>query len=199
MIVLRQLTEPVAVDFSHIYPGFKVVLRRLTSWQWNVAQERARSVVAKIDVGLDTLSDYGLNGVDANGVRLSAYDPLDMASAGYLVGAVEVCLVGLISWEGIFLEPGVVAPINRETLALVLGDMALATALLNELTKAARLLVSEGNGLADSPNGSLAGRPIREADRATVETAPPSKRHAPRAAPGKVVSSALKSSTLPKH
>ncbi len=146
MIRLSRLTDPVEVDLSKHYPGFKVTLKRLTAMDWQAATSTSSAALNAAKNGLAALADYGLDRPDANGVRLSPLDLEQMTRAGYLVGCVELCMLGILNWEGVELEDGAPAPINRETLSILLQDFALSRALLDELTKAARILISEGEG-----------------------------------------------------
>lgn len=198
MIRLSLLTEPVDIDLSGIYPGVKVRLKRLTAMDWEEARGKAATVLKSAESGLEALADYGLNATDANGVRLSAVDLGQMTWAGFLVGCVELCLLGLISWEGVEVDEGVPAPITRETLSILLQDRALCQRLLNELTDAARILISEGKDLAGSQDGSSVTRPQTTGGQTIAEAVGLQASPAPTASPGSPGATARKSNTRRK-
>lgn len=164
------MTEPVEVDLSSLYPGVKVRLKRLTTMDQEQAWSVARSILAEAEKGLSALTAYGLDGSDANGVRLSPFSLEQMTGVGYLVGCVEVCLIGILSWEGVTIDDGSPAPISRETLSLLLQDNALCRRLMEELTQAARILIVEGKDLAGSQDGSSATRPKMTEGQPIAET-----------------------------
>lgn len=146
MIRISLLTKPVDVDLSEIYPGFKVVLRRLKSGDMAAARDRAIEALRAAREGLEALQPYGLDGADAHGVHLNPLDSHQMARIGRLVGAVEVMVEALESWEGVCLEDGSPAPITREVLSILLQDDGLERRLIHEVEQASRILVTEGNG-----------------------------------------------------
>lgn len=188
MILVRTQTGVVERDLSDLLPGFKVTLRRLTSPELQQIREGVVDKLMAATAGLAVLSDYGLDGPDANGVRLDPADQGQMIRAGILVGQVEVMLAALVSWEGVavLVDPGdeskgvQLAPITREVLSVLMLDDAISRRLLGEAEAAARLVISEGNASGSSPIGSSAKGPATAAGSTTAETAKPSARRAPR-------------------
>lgn len=145
MIRLSTLRDPVSVDLTDVYPDFKVVLRRVTSVDLAEARDATLDALRKAREGMEALAPYGLDQEDAHGVRINPRDPTQMARAGRLVGMVEVAIRALISWEGVVGDDGEAAPINRESLSILLLDQTLERRLQVEIDKASRVLVTEGN------------------------------------------------------
>lgn len=168
MIRLSLLRGPVEADLSDLYPGLKVTLRRLTSPEIGEARDAALEVLRQAREGLEALEVYGLAGEDVHGRRLNPTDPHQMLRAGMLVGQVEIAVRAIEAWEGVCLEDGEVAPVNRETLSLLLLDDAISRRLMREIEQACRVLISEGNGSGPSPAGSSAIRPKTKAEQATA-------------------------------
>jgi hypothetical protein len=172
VILLSVLKEPVERDLSDVYPGFKVVLRRLDSSQMAEARDRALTALRAAREGLEALDPYGLNDPDSAGRRINPLDAEAMARAGELVGVVEVMVSALVSWEGVLWLPPepegakpskrppkpVLAPINRQTLSILLRDDGIKRRLIREVDLACRLLVTEGNGSGSSRGGSSGTR-----------------------------------------
>lgn len=150
MIKLSLQTDPVRVLLKAPYDSVTVTVRRLRSPEWESAREAAQTIVKDdgklwpILVEHDLLPRGGLKALK----RLRDNDPLEYWA--FLTGvitwlvAVECALVGLIEWEGVHLESGEPAKINRETLQVLLLDEQMSSALMEILTSAARILVTEG-------------------------------------------------------
>lgn len=195
MIVLSLLKGPVECDLGDLYPGLKVTLRRLTSPELAEARDAALTVLRQARNGLEALSPYGLDGEDVNGQRLNPLDEAQMIRAGALVGAVEIAVRGLIGWEGVSLQGGEVAPINRETLSILLLDDALSRRLLKELEAASRVLVTEGNASGPSPAGSSGTQRSKAGAPPTAPAARRRAKPAPKAAEAVPAGTARKSKT----
>lgn len=143
------------VDLSDLLPGVKLVVERLDSTQLAAARERALKSVKALSDGMTALAVYGLDQTDATGATVNLADPDQMARIGALIGAVEVCVDGVKSWN-ITLDKDATepAPITREALAVLLMDDKVQNRIMAEIHAAARILVAEGKGFGASRNGS---------------------------------------------
>lgn len=188
-VVLSALRrEPVLVDLGDIYPGVWVRLRRLTSPQIAAARERTTSALMRAREGLAALADYGLDQADDSGRLLNLASAPEMARVGLAIGAVELSIDAVESWGGVFASPqdaeaGIVAPIDRATLAVLLLDDGVCSRVLAEVSKASRLLSAEGNACGSSLDGSsatprktTAGQTTARAASATGDRAPAASR-----------------------
>lgn len=159
MITIRTLRGPVQADFSDYFGlpegSVWIRLRRLTSVELDQARRVAIQVIAKVGQATSALADYGLDGEDTNGVRISVHDVGQMSRVGRLVEVVEVAKSAIIEWAGFTLdgEGGPPAPVDRQTLAVLLLDDGFERRLSAEIERAARILVAEGKGSGSSPSG----------------------------------------------
>lgn len=184
-IVLSLKTDPVTVPGPGVYAGASFTFRRLRTAQMDAARGRVTQVLRDARQGLEALAPYGLDGEDASGARINPLNPIHIAGAHSIVAAVEICLEALESWTGVVSQPGgPLAPIDRETLSMLLQDPALCRWLLDQIDKANQILVTEGNGSAGSLGGSSAIRPGIEAGQTIAAAAPPPAKPA-RAAKGR--------------
>ncbi len=196
MIVLSLLTAPVEVPLPDVGPGVSVTLRRLTSPQLALAHARAQDAVRQLGAGMVSAGEYGLD-------SLNPLSPQEMLQAGHLIGAVETAMAALVSWRGICLEDGSPAPINRQTLSILLQAEAIDRVLRAEITAACRILAvttepkdpTEGNGSGPSPAGSTAIRPDMTAAPTTAPAARPPTPPAPAANPARRAATVPRSRT----
>jgi hypothetical protein len=158
VITIRTLRGPVRADFSD-YFGLEpdsvwIRLRRLNSVELDEARRAAIQVVAKVGQSVSALADYGLDGEDTNGVRISVSDVGQMSRVGRLIETVEVAMKAVIEWGGFSLvKDGPPAPVDRQTLAVLLLDDGFERRLTGDIELAARILVAEGNVSGSSPSG----------------------------------------------
>ena len=143
-------TDPVEKRLRAPYADVTITARRLRSPEWDTARDRALAIVRNDAELLNLLVKHEL--LPEGGVRgwkrMKDDDPV--AYAQFIVGvsmwltAVECALISVTAWAGIEVEKGVVAPITREVLEVVLLDEALSDQIMAVLTEAARLLIVEG-------------------------------------------------------
>lgn len=174
MIVLKALTTPIVRDFTADgFPGVSVTLRRLTSAEIETARAEALKVVQRLREGDDALALYGLAGRDVNGQRFNAADRNQMFRLGTIVAAVEQALLGFVSWTGFADETGRPAPIDRQTLTIVMADTRFYSGAMEALAEASRLLDVEKKDATPSPDGSSAAPPDRTAAASPIAGAAP--------------------------
>lgn len=155
MIILSRLTAPVWIDASRIYPGVRFQIRRLTSLDMGVIRDRTMAALRALREGVEALEPYGLNDEDASGARFNPMDPAQGMRIGKLIASVETAKDALIAWEGVCTDAvGTLAPIERPVLAQLLLDDALDNFLIGEISKASRILATEGKRSGVSPPGS---------------------------------------------
>lgn len=156
MIVLKTLRDPIVADFGEAgFPGVTVTLRRITAAEMEEAQAEAKRVVQRLKTGEAGLAPYGLAGRDVTGGRFNAADPGQMFRVGFTIAAVEQALKAFVAWTGIAQADGVTpAPIDRETLTILMNDNAFATRALEAIGEAARLIAVEKKDSVNSPPGS---------------------------------------------
>lgn len=190
MIRLQLLTEPVEVRWPADREHW-VRLKRLDSMDLNEARQRALKVLRTAGDFYEAMAPFGLDTADSEGNRLNPKDEGQMFRVGALVEHVEVCLKAVEAWGGF---DGETPPIDRRSLATVLKDDAYAAWLVGEVTKAARILISEKKGSAPSPNGPAVGAKTgstpSSAETASGSGSPALKAAAPRARSSSPASSA---------
>lgn len=144
MIRLSILTGTERVE-SRRYPGVFYTLRRLGSDEFEIARQAATQAIRAARDGLEALAPYGFDGPDAHGRNINPRDAVQMMGVGARVGAVEVMMRALESWEGVERAPGVAAPIDRPHLSLILQDIGEHDFLMGAVDRLSRILVTEGN------------------------------------------------------
>jgi metal-dependent HD superfamily phosphatase/phosphodiesterase len=77
-----------------------------------------------------------------------------LARIGLIVGAVEVAMRGAMSIEGVLLEDGSPAPLDRATLYALLSHAGVYKLVMDALESAQRVVLQEGNDLGRSDIGS---------------------------------------------
>jgi hypothetical protein len=204
VIRVALLKGPVDVSLADRYPGVSVTLERLTGQDLAEARAQADGVIASLRDSHAALGAYGLDQPDADGRLLNPRDLNQMGRVGRLLFSVEASVRAVKAWTGITVsaedaaalnldrarlapagatprgEPLFVAPIDRRVLAVLLLDDAFERRLLHEIELAARVLVTEGNVSAVSPNG-LTAPGGTASDLTTAATAPSAGSPAPRA------------------
>lgn len=176
MIRLSVLTEPVWVSFGERYPGVRVKIRRLRAREMEQARAMAIAASRKLQSGADTLAAYGLDKVDATGKHLNTSDPIQMASVGFFIGAVETALLAFMEWEGVNDTAGNPAPITRETLSVLMDDDGFQRRSLVEIELACRIVVVEGKPSGAAPNGSSEHEKTASAPNTATAAPKPAKR-----------------------
>ena len=145
---LAELAKPVWRDYGQILPGVRCQVRGLTSMDLDAARRRAQGVILRMAGAADdldaTLAEYGLGGEDASGARFNIADPDQAGRIGMLIGSVEVVLEGLVAWEGLTLDGETLAPINRQTLAVVLLHDGLERRLMADISLLSDRILAEG-------------------------------------------------------
>lgn len=164
-VIVSLLKDPVTRRLPPPYQAVEVTLKRLRTPEWETARDRALSIVRDDAKLIGLLVDYDLlpGGSARRWKQMRDREPVEYAA--FITGvsawltAVECCLAGIEKWSGVALEDGAPAPLDQSTLRALLLDDAISAALMDVLTQAARLVVTEGKPLGVSPNGSSAPAP----------------------------------------
>lgn len=150
MIRIGTSREPVTVELTGPYAGVSVTLKRLTSADYGEARQAAHAILRNDADLLNLLVKHDL--LPTGGVKAwkQMKDKDVLAYAAFIsgvsiwLGAVECAMRGVQSWTGIVCDDGKPAPIDRDTLETLMLDETLCSILMNELDKAARILLVEG-------------------------------------------------------
>lgn len=142
MIVLQLLRDPEWVDLPG---GMRAKLRRLTSPELREAKARALLAIKSLETSFDALKVYGLDKVDANGVRINLGSENQMMRVGLLISSVETAIDAIIEWEGVSLtKDGPPPPVDRDVLAMLLLDDEIDDKLRREITRLSHVVAREG-------------------------------------------------------
>ena len=150
MIRIGTRREPVTVPLRPPYGDVTVTLKRLTSADYGEAQQAARAILRNDSELLNLLAKHDL--LPSGGIKAWKHmkdgDPIAYAGfvsgIGIWLGAVECGVRGITAWTGIVGDDKQPVPVSREALEVLMLDEALSTELMNELDKAARILLIEG-------------------------------------------------------
>jgi len=144
MIRIACDTDPVVVTCA----GASISLRRLRPGAFSGATEASSEILADDDRLEQTMDAHGLfpaGGVDEWRL-LKAADPQryaeTMTGLGLWLGAVECAERAIVSWEGLIVEGGAPAPLNRRTVEALMLDPKFSEDILKAID-AARPVITE--------------------------------------------------------
>ena len=205
MTVVAALTRtPVTVPLTGAYAGASVTLRRLTAPQFHDCQSRALALLANPEDLLIILARHELF-ENAAGLRAVMANPMANAGLAQWLAEVECGIEAISAWDGFTVEGGAPAPLARDrgkiagvaepsdlsdlqarlTMETFFLDPALGRALAREITAAAMIVVTEGNGCGVSATGTAGPAPTAgiphgvETASAPAKPAPPAAATAP--------------------
>lgn len=150
MIRIGTQREPVTVTLRPPYGDVTVTLQRLTSADYGEARQAAQAITRDSSALLELLVKHDLlpeGGVTA-WKRMKDKDAMRYATfisgIGMWLGAVECAVRGIKSWTGIVGDGGKPAPVDRETIEVLMLDEALSNQITGEIDRTARILFIEG-------------------------------------------------------
>lgn len=149
MVTIATTREPVTVSLKGAYAQVTVTLRRLTSPHFGMARHAAQSILDDDGKLLVLLAEHDLlpKGSVKELKRLRDEDLVDyaafMTGIRLWISAVECGLLGILSWTGIG-QGGASAPVDRQTLEVLMLDESFSQQIMDELDLAARILLLEG-------------------------------------------------------
>lgn len=179
MTVIAALTRaPVAVALTGVYAGASVTLRRLTAPQFHDCQSRALALLANPEDLLIILARHEMI-ENARDLRAVMANPMASAGLAQWLAEVECGIEAIVAWEGFAIEGGAPAPLARDrrriagvaepadladlqariVMETFFLDQALGQQLSRQITAAALILVTEGNGSGISANGTAEPAP----------------------------------------